>query len=80
MSPYEILNPGGSVEHWNEESGKVWMERLLQTFPHAVWLNPKPEAFWIYGDSLSQLRSMMSDRMFPLTLRGLDKAMAALSK
>jgi uncharacterized protein with von Willebrand factor type A (vWA) domain len=80
MSPYEILNPGGSVEHWNEESGKVWMERLLQTFPHAVWLNPKPEAFWIYGDSLSLLRSMMSDRMFPLTLRGLDKAMAALSK
>lgn len=80
MSPYEILNPGGSVEHWNEESGKVWMERLLQTFPHAVWLNPKPEAFWIYGDSLSLLRSMMSDRMFPLTLRGLNRAMAALSK
>lgn len=54
--------------------------RLLHAFSLAVWLNPKPKVLWVYGDSLSTLRSMMSDRMFPLTLRGLDKAMAALSK
>ncbi len=80
MSPYEITEPGASVEHWNEEPGKLWMERALRAYPKAVWLNPKPEAFWDYTPSLTLLKTLMGGRMFPLTIQGLDGAMKALSR
>jgi hypothetical protein len=80
MSPYEITEPGASVEHWNEEPGKVWMSRVLRAYPKAVWLNPKPEAFWDYTPSLTLLKTLMGGRMFPLTIQGLDGAMKALSR
>ncbi|OQY67360.1 MAG: hypothetical protein B6D47_10840 [Rhodocyclaceae bacterium UTPRO2] len=80
MSPYEILQPGGSVEYMNEESGAAWMRRLLDTYPHAAWLNPEPERLWPYRHSISILHSLMGGRMFPLTLDGLERAMRLLSK
>jgi uncharacterized protein with von Willebrand factor type A (vWA) domain len=79
MSPYEITYPGGSVEHWNEEPGEIWMRRMLDTFPHAVWLNPVRQEHWRYTPSIQMIRELMSDRMFPLTLDGLDRAMRELS-
>src|SRR5574343_1714346 len=66
MSPYEIVRPGGSVEHWNEEAGAVWMERLLATWPHAAWLNPLPEGQWEWTQSVRMLRQLCHNRMFPL--------------
>ena len=78
MSPYEILIPGGSVEHWNEESGQAWMERLLAHFPRAVWLNPIPQKHWEYTHSIGLMRKLMGDRMHPLTLEGIDQAMREL--
>jgi len=80
MSPYEILQPGGSVEYMNEEAGAVWMRRLLDTWPSACWLNPEPERYWGYRQSIALLREIMGERMFPLTLDGLARAMAHLSK
>jgi len=80
MSPYEIVYPGGSVEHWNEESGEVWMRRLLNVYPHAVWLNPVPQQYWEYSASTAMIRELMEDRMFPLTLEGLDQAMRELMR
>lgn len=79
MSPYEIAQPGGSVEHWNEEAGATWMQRLMQTFPHLVWLNPEPERVWDHTPSLQMTRELIgADRMFPLTLEGLDRGMRRL--
>jgi uncharacterized protein with von Willebrand factor type A (vWA) domain len=78
MSPYEITMPGGSVEHWNEEAGQAWMERLLGHFPKAVWLNPVPRAHWDYTQSIGLLRRIAGDRMYPLTLEGIDAAMREL--
>ena len=78
MSPYEIMQPGGSVEHWNEEAGAVWMKRLTQTWPHHVWLNPEPQQRWQYTPSVQVTRELLEDRMFPLTLGGLDQAIKAL--
>ena len=78
MSPYEIAYPGGSVEHWNEESGEVWMKRFLRVYPHAVWLNPVAESRWPRIPSLRMTRDIMTERMFPLTLDGLDRAIKAL--
>lgn len=78
MSPYEITYPGGSVEHWNEESGATWMERLSNIYSHAVWLNPIPEAHWGYSQSIEMMRTLMENRMYPLTLSGLDAAMREL--
>ncbi len=78
MSPYEIAYPGGSVEHWNEEAGAVWLDRLLTTYERAVWLNPIPEQHWRFTQSIGMIQEIMADRMFPLTLEGLDRAMAAL--
>src|ERR671913_154376 len=75
MSPYEITMPGGSVEHWNEEAGQAWMERLLAHFPKAVWLNPVPPSHWSYTHSIGLIRALMHGRMFPLTLEGIDQAM-----
>lgn len=80
MSPYEITHPGGSVEHFNEESGAVWMQRLTNTYPAAVWLNPTPDAHWGYSQSTKVIRELMNDRMYPLTLEGLDDAMRTLTR
>jgi len=79
MSPYEIAYPGGSVEHNNDEPGAVWMKRLLDVYAHAVWLNPQPEHRWGYYDSIGLVRELTGDRMFPLTLGGLEAAMRELS-
>ena len=78
MSPYEIARPGGSVEHWNEEAGAVWLERLLATWPHAA--NPLPEAHWSYTSSIQMIEQLLGKRMFPLTIDGLERAMRSLSK
>ncbi|RVU16356.1 vWA domain-containing protein [Methylobacterium oryzihabitans] len=78
MSPYEIAMPGGSVEHWNEEAGQVWMGRILDHFPRAAWLNPVPQPHWGYTQSIQMMRQLMTGRMFPLTLEGIDGAMRAL--
>ena len=80
MSPYEITHPGGSVEHFNDESGAVWMHRLTTTYPAAVWLNPVPEQQWGYSQSAKIIRELMTDRMYPLTLAGLDDAMRELTR
>jgi uncharacterized protein len=80
MSPYEIVQPGGSVEHWNEEAGEVWMRRLLATYSKAVWLNPVPERYWESAPSIQLMRRLIEDRMFPLTLDGLDRAMRRLTR
>jgi uncharacterized protein with von Willebrand factor type A (vWA) domain len=78
MSPYEITYPGGSVEHWNEEPGAVWIDRVAQIYESAIWLNPTPERHWEYTPSIGVMRQLMNDRMYPLTLQGLDKAMREL--
>lgn len=78
MGPYEIAYPGGSVEHWNEEPGQVWMQRLLNHYPKAVWLNPQPETRWGYYHSVQMIREIMENRMFPLTLGGLGDAINKL--
>jgi hypothetical protein len=78
MSPYEIVYAGGSVEHWNEEPGAVWIKRLLNAYPKAIWLNPEPEKRWEYTPSVKLTRELMDDRMFPLTLSGLDDGIKAL--
>jgi uncharacterized protein with von Willebrand factor type A (vWA) domain len=80
MSPYEVTHPGGSVEHFNEEAGAVWMQRLVNTYPSAVWLNPVPEKYWGYSQSTQIVRQLIHERMYPLTLAGLDDAMRALSR
>ncbi|MEM8982609.1 MAG: VWA domain-containing protein [Pseudomonadota bacterium] len=78
MSPYEIVYAGGSVEHWNEEPGSVWLSRLLRHFDKSVWINPEPQARWEYTPSVKLIHELMSERMFPLTLSGLDDAIRAL--
>jgi uncharacterized protein with von Willebrand factor type A (vWA) domain len=80
MSPYEIEQPGGSVEHWNEESGRVWMQRIEAHFPRLVWLNPEPEDRWQWTPSIGITRELTGGRMFPLTLDGLDRAMRELKR
>jgi uncharacterized protein with von Willebrand factor type A (vWA) domain len=80
MSPYEITHPGGSVEHYNEEAGAAWLQRLTNTYPAAIWLNPVPEKYWSYTSSIQVVRTLMQDRMYPLTLEGLDEAMRTLSR
>ncbi|MEO1203556.1 MAG: VWA domain-containing protein [Pseudomonadota bacterium] len=78
MSPYEIVYAGGSVEHWNEEPGAVWIKRLLNTYPKAIWLNPEPVARWDYTPSVKLTREIMDDRMYPLTIAGLDEGIRSL--
>jgi uncharacterized protein with von Willebrand factor type A (vWA) domain len=80
MSPYEITQPGGSVEHWNPEAGAVWMRRVCATFPHLVWLNPVESDHWRHAYSIQITRELVGERMFPLTLRGLDDAIRALRR
>jgi len=79
MSPYEIHYPGGSVEHWNEEAGATWMKRLLETYPKAVWLNPEPVSRWEYTPSIRMISELMESRMYPLTVKGLEEGMRALT-
>jgi uncharacterized protein with von Willebrand factor type A (vWA) domain len=78
MSPYEIVYAGGSVEHWNEEPGAIWIKRLLNTYQKAIWLNPEPEDRWNFTPSIKLAREIMDDRMYPLTIAGLDEGMKAL--
>ncbi len=78
MSPYEITYPGGSVEHWNEEPGAVWMDRVANTWEAVAWLNPTPQRHWDHTPSIGVMRQLIGDRMFPLTIQGLDKAMREL--
>ncbi len=80
MSPYEIVQPGGSVEHWNAEAGSVWMQRLTAHFPRVVWLNPEPQERWDWTPSIRLVRELLGERMFPLTLAGLDLATAELRR
>lgn len=79
MSPYEIAYPGGSVEHWNAEAGAVWLNRLLKTFPNAVWLNPEPRQRWAYTPSIKMTQELMGDRMYEMTLDGLSAAIGELT-
>ena len=80
MSPYEILQPGGSVEYNNEEAGAEWLQRLTHTFPKFAWINPEPQGVWQYRQSIAVIQQLMSNRMFPLTLKGLEDAMRMMSK
>ncbi len=79
MSPWEIVQPGGGVEHWNPEAGETWLRRIFDTWKHAVWLNPVPESYWRYTQSTQMISQLIGGRMYPLTLAGLDKAMKELS-
>jgi uncharacterized protein len=78
MSPYEVEKEGGSVERWNDEPGEVWLRRLFAGYPRAVWLNPVPEKYWSGTASIGMIRSIVADRMFPVTLDGIDRAMRCL--
>jgi len=80
MSPYEITMPGGSVEHWNEEAGALWLDRVAQIYPHIVWLNPTAQKHWDYTASIALISQLLGGRMFPLTLAGLDGAMKELNR
>jgi uncharacterized protein with von Willebrand factor type A (vWA) domain len=80
MSPYEIVHPGGSVEHWNEESGETWLQRMMSVYPKSVWLNPVPEGYWDTTPSIQVIKQLFGHRMFPMTLDGLDRAMKDLSR
>ncbi len=80
MSPYEILQPGGSVEYNNDEAGAVWLQRLTDHFPKFVWLNPEPEPLWQYRQSISVINQIMTQRMVPITIEGLERGMRMLSK
>jgi len=80
MSPYEILQPGGSVEHWNEEPGLAWMQRFTETYRKLIWINPSPERVWNYGSSIQIVRELVGQHMYPLTLGGLEEGMRFLAK
>jgi uncharacterized protein with von Willebrand factor type A (vWA) domain len=80
MSPYEILQPGGSVEYNNEEPGAEWLQRLTHAFPKYAWINPEPQGVWQYRQSIAIVQQLVQQRMFPLTLAGLEGAMRLLSK
>jgi len=80
MSPYEIVYPGGSVEHWNEEAGQTWLQRMLGIYPKAIWLNPVQEKYWDYTPSIQLVRQLVSNRMYPLTLDGLERGMRELNR
>lgn len=80
MSPYEILQPGGSVEHWNEESGESWMRRLKDTYDKVIWINPVPEEEWHFTNSIDITKKAIEGHMYPLTVKGLEEGMSYLSK
>jgi len=80
MAPYEITNPGGSIEHWNEEAGATWIKRLSSHFDNMAWLNPVPDDHWDYTSSVCIIRDLFENRMYPLTLKGIEDGMSELSK
>jgi len=80
MSPYELKQPGGAISDWNQESGEVWLKRLTDAYPKAVWLNPVPEPYWRSTMSIGLVEQAMEGRMFPLTIDGLDRAMHRLMR
>ncbi len=80
MAPYEITHAGGSVEHWNEEAGAIWMQRLLDTFDKVIWINPTPQDTWEYSTSVSLVQKLVEDQMYPLTIAGIEEGMNYLSK
>jgi uncharacterized protein with von Willebrand factor type A (vWA) domain len=80
MSPYEIVQPGGSVEHWNDEPGEVWMRRILDVYDKVIWINPVPEDEWQYTQSVAIAHQLMEGHMYPLTIKGLEEGMSYLSK
>ncbi len=80
MSPYEILQPGGSIEYYNEEAGAVWLKRVTDVYQKCVWLNPEPEEIWGYRQSVQVMKELMGGRMYPTTMGGLEKAMKVLTK
>jgi uncharacterized protein with von Willebrand factor type A (vWA) domain len=80
MSPYEIVYPGGSVEHWNKEAGAIWIERFLSVYPKVVWINPIPKKWWGNSQSVCIIRQLMSERMYPLNIEGLDEAIKELCR
>lgn len=80
MAPYEITHPGGSIEHWNEEAGAVWMQRVTDHFDKVIWVNPAPKNYWGEGGSLGITRQLMEDHMYPMTIEGLEEGMRFLSR
>ena len=80
MSPYELHASGGSIEHLNDEPGKVWLKRLRERYPHNVWMNPVPKEYWEYTRTIGDIKNTFDNRMFPLTLEGISLAVAALKK
>lgn len=80
MSPYELLHPGGANEHWNEETGQVWLERVRAHWPHSVWINPLPEPHWDHTPTIRLIRGLFDGRMMPMTLDGLTQAMRAVTR
>lgn len=80
MSPYEILYPGAAVEHWNEEPGATWMQRVKDVFPKLIWLNPEPRQSWGYTPSIKIIRELIDDRMYPLTVEGLEQGIKHLTR
>ena len=80
MAPYEITHVGGSIEHYNEEAGAVWMQRVTDAFENLVWINPTPKDYWEHSYSIEIVRELIEDRMFPLSVKGLEEAMALLTK
>ncbi|WP_076592105.1 vWA domain-containing protein [Herminiimonas arsenitoxidans] len=80
MSPYEILQAGGAVDYHNDETGAEWLQRFTKTFPNHIWLNPEPENIWEYRQSIAIIRQQMNNRMYPLTIEGLERGMRTLSK
>ena len=80
MSPYELLQVGGSIDHFNDEPGMTWLTRIRESFPHSIWLNPEPEGDWQYVESIKMIHSIFESQMFPLTLEGLADAMNLLRR
>ena len=78
MSPYEVLSAGGSVEHWNQETGAIWLQRMQQHFAHCVWLNPEKSTYWPTTPSIRIIKQLMADRMFTLNTDGIASAVDAL--
>ncbi len=81
MSPYEIVMKGGAIEHWNEEAGAVWLQRFVNIYEHLIWINPVPEQYWPHSQSTNMIREIIGeDRMFPMTLTGIENAMKELAR